>query len=67
MHGIEDIGSGNLSARVNLDSDDELGRAANAINAMAFKKEKEMSTDIAEIRGYTASILRQQATLLEDY
>jgi signal transduction histidine kinase len=39
MHGIEDIGSGNLSARVNLDSDDELGRAANAINAMAASLE----------------------------
>jgi len=39
----------------------------NAINALAFKKEKEMSTDIAEIRGYTASILRQQAMLLEDF
>jgi len=39
MRGIEDIGSGNLSARVNLDSDDELGRAANAINAMAASLE----------------------------
>ena len=39
MHGIEEIGSGNLSARVNLDSDDELGRGANAINAMAASLE----------------------------
>ena len=35
MGGIEEIGSGKLSARVDLDGDDELGRAANAINAMA--------------------------------
>ncbi len=35
MGGIDEIGSGNLSARVDLDGDDELGRAANAINAMA--------------------------------
>jgi two-component system, NtrC family, sensor kinase len=39
MRGIEEIGSGNLSARVNLDSDDELGRGANAINAMAASLE----------------------------
>jgi len=39
MAGIEEIGSGNLSARVNLDSDDELGRGANAINAMAASLE----------------------------
>jgi len=39
MGGIEEIGSGNLSARVDLDGDDELGRAANAINAMAASLE----------------------------
>ena len=39
MGGIEEIGSGNLSARVALDGDDELGRAANAINAMAASLE----------------------------
>ena len=39
MGGIEKIGSGNLSARVDLDGDDELGRAANAINAMAASLE----------------------------
>lgn len=39
MRGIEDIGSGNLSARVSLESDDELGRASNAINAMAASLE----------------------------
>jgi two-component system, NtrC family, sensor kinase len=39
MGGIEEIGSGNLSSRVNLDSDDELGRGANAINAMAASLE----------------------------
>jgi two-component system, NtrC family, sensor kinase len=39
MGGIEDVGSGNLSARVDLDGDDELGRAANAINAMAASLE----------------------------
>lgn len=37
--GIEEIGSGKLSARVDLDGDDELGRAANAINAMAASLE----------------------------
>lgn len=39
MGGIEEIGSGKLSARVELDADDELGRAANAINAMAASLE----------------------------
>ena len=39
MGGIEEIGSGKLSARVDLDGDDELGRAANAINAMAASLE----------------------------
>ena len=39
MGGIDDIGSGNLSARVDLEGDDELGRAANAINAMAASLE----------------------------
>ncbi|MBJ6723979.1 sensor histidine kinase [Geomesophilobacter sediminis] len=39
MGGIEKIGSGNLSARVALDGDDELGRAANAINEMAASLE----------------------------
>lgn len=39
MRGIEEIGSGQLSARVDLDSNDELGRAANAINAMAASLE----------------------------
>lgn len=39
MAGIEEIGSGKLSSRVDLDGDDELGRAANAINAMAASLE----------------------------
>jgi len=39
MGGIEEVGSGNLSARVNLHGDDELGRGANAINAMAASLE----------------------------
>ena len=39
MGGIDEIGSGHLSARVDLDGDDELGRAANAINAMAASLE----------------------------
>jgi len=39
MGGIEEIGSGNLSSRVNLHGDDELGRGANAINAMAASLE----------------------------
>ena len=39
MGGIDEIGSGNLCARVDLDGDDELGRAANAINAMAASLE----------------------------
>ena len=39
MGGIEKIGNGKLSARVDLDGDDELGRAANAINAMAASLE----------------------------
>jgi two-component system, NtrC family, sensor kinase len=39
MNGIEEIGSGQLSARVDLDSNDEMGRAANAINAMAASLE----------------------------
>ena len=39
LGGIEEIGSGRLSARVDLDGDDELGRAANAINAMAASLE----------------------------
>jgi len=39
MGGIDEIGSGKLSARVDLDGDDELGRAANAINAMAASLE----------------------------
>ncbi|HBA86734.1 MAG TPA: ATP-binding protein [Geobacter sp.] len=39
MGGIEEIGSGKLSSRVDLDGDDELGRAANAINAMAASLE----------------------------
>jgi len=39
LSGIEEIGSGKLSARVSLDTDDELGRAANAINAMAASLE----------------------------
>ena len=39
MGGIEEIGSGKLSARVDLDGDDELGRAANAINAMSASLE----------------------------
>lgn len=39
MGGIEEIGSGKLSARVDLEGDDELARAANAINAMAASLE----------------------------
>lgn len=39
MWGIDEIASGNLSARVELEGDDELGRAANAINAMAASLE----------------------------
>ena len=39
MAGIEEIGSGKLSARVELDGNDELDRAANAINAMAASLE----------------------------
>ena len=39
MDGIDEIGSGKLSARVDLDGDDELGRSANAINAMAASLE----------------------------
>jgi two-component system, NtrC family, sensor kinase len=39
MGGIEKIGSGNFSARVDLDGNDELSRAANAINAMAASLE----------------------------
>jgi two-component system, NtrC family, sensor kinase len=39
IKGIEDIGSGHLTARVDLDGDDELARAANAINAMAASLE----------------------------
>ena len=39
MDGIERIGSGKLSARVELDGADELDRAANAINAMAASLE----------------------------
>lgn len=39
MGRIEEIGSGKLSVRVDLDGDDELGRAANAINAMAASLE----------------------------
>jgi signal transduction histidine kinase len=39
MGGIEEIGSSKLSARVDLEGDDELARAANAINAMAASLE----------------------------
>uniref|UniRef100_C6E719 histidine kinase n=1 Tax=Geobacter sp. (strain M21) TaxID=443144 RepID=C6E719_GEOSM len=39
MGGVEEIGSGKLSARVDLEGDDELARAANAINAMAASLE----------------------------
>jgi two-component system, NtrC family, sensor kinase len=39
LGGIEEIGSGNLSARVELHGTDELGRAANAINSMAASLE----------------------------
>ncbi|GFO63508.1 sensor histidine kinase [Geomonas paludis] len=39
LAGIEKIGNGTLSARVDLDGDDELARAANAINAMAASLE----------------------------
>jgi two-component system, NtrC family, sensor kinase len=39
LAGIEEIGSGNLCSRVDLDGDDELSRAANAINAMAASLE----------------------------
>lgn len=39
LAGIEDIGSGKLSARVELEGNDELDRAANAINAMAASLE----------------------------
>ncbi|HJV35294.1 ATP-binding protein [Geomonas sp.] len=39
LHGIEEIGSGHLSTRVELEGDDELARAANAINAMAASLE----------------------------
>ncbi|HJV66575.1 MAG TPA: ATP-binding protein [Geomonas sp.] len=39
LRGIEEIGSGHLSTRVDLEGDDELARAANAINAMAASLE----------------------------
>ena len=39
LDGIDKIGSGKLSARVELDGSDELGRAANAINSMAASLE----------------------------
>jgi signal transduction histidine kinase len=39
MGGIDEVGCGNLSARVDLQGDDELGRAANAINTMAASLE----------------------------
>lgn len=39
MEGVEKIGSGTLSARVALYGDDEMGRAANAINEMAASLE----------------------------
>ncbi|MCM0081702.1 ATP-binding protein [Geomonas sp. Red32] len=39
LAGIEEIGSGHLSTRVDLPGDDELARSANAINAMAASLE----------------------------
>jgi two-component system, NtrC family, sensor kinase len=39
LAGIEEIGSGNLTSRVDVEGDDELARAANAINAMAASLE----------------------------